>query len=135
MPLGVAILGIPSSVFGGDDPNTTAQAIVFSSISRSSRSSPCRSGPAVVAARRGRAQSNDFVRIFGPVYLVVLAALWGSALPVFRRGRRHHRLTAPDRQSGYAAVCFVVAAMCVFAAVTAMRPASTSALSLDEKVA
>jgi hypothetical protein len=29
-PIGIAILSIPSSLFGGDDPNTTAQAIIFS---------------------------------------------------------------------------------------------------------
>jgi hypothetical protein len=30
VPIGVAILSIPSSLFGGDDSNITAQAIVFS---------------------------------------------------------------------------------------------------------
>ena len=28
-PIGIAILSIPSSLFGGDDPDTTAQAIIL----------------------------------------------------------------------------------------------------------
>jgi hypothetical protein len=29
IPVGLSILSIPSSALGGNDPNTTAQAIVF----------------------------------------------------------------------------------------------------------
>ena len=136
MPLGVAILSIPSSIFGGDNPNTTAQAIIFSV---ELAIFAIVAVPILVQqwlkARSGGAQSSDFVRIFGPVYLVVLAALWGSALPdYFGAVDGVTNDGTPIGNLAYATGCFAVAAVGVFAAVTAMRPSSTSALSLDEKV-
>lgn len=122
VPVGVAILSIPSSLFGGERPNTTAQAIVFIV------------GLAAVAATaltvligqwRHRVDGaggvpNTFVRIFGPVYLLVLAALWISALP--ENLSATDGLTADHTPIGslpYALVCFAVAA--VLTTMTASR--------------
>ena len=137
VPIGVAILSIPSSIFGGDNPNTTAQAFIFSV---ELAIFAIVAVPILVKqwrkARSGESQSSDFVRIFGPVYLVVLAVLWGSALPdYFGAVDGVTNDGTPIGNLAYATGCFVVAALCVFAAVTAMRPSSTSAPSLDEKVA
>ena len=87
VPVGVGILSLPSSVFGGENPNTTAQAIALSIglvivaaiglpvlIQQWSRQ---RNGAGAVSPR------NEFVRVFGPVYLVVLGILWASALPAY----------------------------------------------------
>lgn len=119
VPVGIGILSTPSSLFGGDDPNTTAQAIVFSL------------ELAVVAVialsvlipqwnreRRGGEGPvpNQFVRVFGPIYLLVLAALWISALPDYFGAR--DGFTSDGTPVGsllYASVCFVVAAILVIA--------------------
>ena len=62
-------------------------------------------------ARGGGAEPSDFVRIFGPVYLVVLAVLWGSALPeYFGAVDGVTSDGTPIGNLAYAAVCFVVAA-------------------------
>lgn len=83
VPLGVAILSIPFSVFGGDDPNVTVQAIVFGVELALI---------AVIAvpvlfgqwrSERHRLAGNTYVRMFGPVYLGVLVILWIGALPAY----------------------------------------------------
>jgi hypothetical protein len=96
---GVAVLCIPTSVFSG---NPTAQAIVF--------------GVEIAAFaavalpvlyrqwRSGAGGPNTFVRVFGPMYLGVLAVLWIYAL------------TADGPPTGsvpYAAVCFALAVLAV----------------------
>jgi hypothetical protein len=120
VPLGVAILSIPSSAFGGDNPNSTAQAIIFSV---ELAIFAIVAAPILVQqwlkARGGGAAPSDFVRIFGPVYLVVLAVLWGSALPeYFGAVDGVTSDGTPIGNLAYAAVCFVVAAACVVATVT-----------------
>jgi hypothetical protein len=118
VPFGVGILSLPSSVFGGQHPNIAAQAIALSI------------GLAVVAIiglpvlvqqwSRGRGtgseprQPNEFVRIFGPIYLVVLGVLWASALPAYFGVT--DGLTADGTPIGnllYAAACFIVATLAV----------------------
>ena len=83
MPIGMAVLSIPSSLFGGDDPNATAQAIIFSVelVLVALIAIPVLEQWARV--RRGHADGvpSRFVRVFGPVYLGVLAVLWITALP------------------------------------------------------
>lgn len=80
VPLGLAVLSIPTSAFGGPDPDTGMQAILFS----------LELGVVALIAiptlvrqwRRGPGTPSDtFVRVFGPIYLTVLAALWLVALP------------------------------------------------------
>ena len=126
VPIGVAILSIPSSLFGGEDPNTSAQAIVFSLelivvaviavpvlIQQWSR---CRRDGAVATL------PNEFVRIFGPIFLAVLAVLWGSALPEYFDAR--HGITADGTPVGnlaYALASFVLAALAVYSVSTTAR--------------
>lgn len=125
VPVGIAILSIPSSAFGGENPNTTAQAIIFSVELVL---------VAIVAVpilvrqwRKGGVEANGFVRIFGPVYLVVLGALWATALPAYlgavdgvtRDGTPIGNLT-------YAALCFVVAVLCVYAGAAGNSDAASS---------
>jgi hypothetical protein len=57
---------------------------------------------------------DAFVRIFGPIYLVILAILWASALPAYFGAT--DGITgdgAPVGNLGYATACFVAAALAV----------------------
>ncbi|WP_319430545.1 hypothetical protein [Mycobacterium sp. RTGN5] len=114
VPLGLVILSIPTSLFGGDTPNTTAQAAVFAA------------ELAIVAAiavpvlvrqwlrTRNDLEPNEFVRIFGPIYLIVLGALWVSALGDYFAAA--NGITSDGTPTGslvYAVVCFLVSALAV----------------------
>lgn len=128
VPFGVAILSIPSSLFGGAHPNTTAQAIIFS----------IELGIVAVIAvlvlvqqwSRNRRDSkldapNPFVRVFGTVYLLVLAALWASALPQYFAAV--NGITddgTPVGNLAYATASFVVATLAVYAVSTRPRARS-----------
>lgn len=113
VPVGLAILSVPTSLFGGRNPNTTAQAVIFSA------------ELAVVAVvalpllvgqwRRGAGTPNRFVHGVGLLYLLVLAALWVSASRDYFAAR--HGITVDGTPTGnlaYAAVCFVVAVLAVY---------------------
>lgn len=116
VPLGVAVLSIPTSLFGGDKPNTTAQAVIFAAELAI---------VAVIAApvllrqwarTRDDREPNEFVRVFGPVYLVVLVALWVSALRDYFTAEGG--TTADGTPTGslvYAMVCLLVAVLAVVA--------------------
>jgi hypothetical protein len=149
VPVGIAILSLPSSVFGGDHPNTTAQAIVFTVdlILFAAISVPIliRQWQHI---RRGETTAadlpNGFVRIFGPVYLVVLAVLWLSALPQYFGSVAG--VTADGTPIGnlwFALGCFIAAGLCVTSASRAGRigpaasqlGASTSDTSNDTRSA
>lgn len=84
----VVILSIPTSAFAGDEPNTTAQAILFSIelVLFAAVALPVLARQ-WLAARRGEATGaelpNAYVRLVGPLYLGVLGVLWLSALPDF----------------------------------------------------
>ena len=132
VPIGVAILSIPTSLFGGATPNTTAQAVVFAA-------------ELVVVAviavpvlvrqwsrTHGDREPSEFVRIFGPIYLIVLAALWISALGDYFAAT--NGVTADGTPTGnllYTVVCFVVAALAVLSNAGATKRSST-ARSSDE---
>jgi hypothetical protein len=118
-PIGIAILSIPSSLFSG---KVTAQAIVFSVelVIVAAIAAP------VLIRQRVRADgstvASPFVRIYGPVYLGVLAVLWISALPAYFAAV--DGMTSDGTPTGsllYAAVSFVAAALCVGAAAS-VRP-------------
>jgi hypothetical protein len=120
VPVGVGVLSLPSAIFGGEHPNTTAQAIVLTTglVVVSAIGVPvliqqwvrCRGNDV------GKTQPNEFVRIFGPLYLAVLGVLWASALPAYFGAV--DGTTADGTPTGnllYAAVCFVGAALAVAA--------------------
>jgi hypothetical protein len=112
VPICLALLSIPTSLFGGPHPHTTAQAVIFSI---ELTIVALIAVPVLVGQwRRGRLSSNRFVHAFGLVYLLVLAALWASALPQYFGAV--NGITADGTPTGnlaYAAVCFVVAALAV----------------------
>jgi hypothetical protein len=127
VPLGLVILSIPTSLFGGDKPNTTAQAAVFAA------------ELVIVAAiavpvlvrqwlrTRDDLEPNQFVRVFGPIYLIVLGALWISALGDYFSAT--NGITAGGTPTGslvYAVICFVVSALAVAANAGATKRSSTS---------
>ncbi|MBB3749893.1 hypothetical protein FHT44_002354 [Mycolicibacterium sp. BK634] len=127
VPLGLAILSIPTSLFGGDKPNTTAQAIVFAVelVVVAVIAVP-------VLARqwlgsRDDREPSEFVRIFGPIYLVVLGALWISALADYFAAT--NGVTADGTPTGsllYTVACFVVSVLAVLSNAGATKRASTS---------
>ena len=134
-PWGWASSSLPSSVFGGENPNTTAQAIALSIglvivaaiglpvlIQQWSRQ---RNGAGAVSPR------NEFVYVFGPVYLVVLGILWASALPAYFGAV--DGITTDGTPTGnllYAAACFAIATLAVVAVATAS--ASRRSVAVDE---
>ncbi len=112
VPIGVAVLSIPFSLFGGERPNFTAQAVVFTIelVAIAAVAIP-------VLLRQwqaGRSESNRFVVVFGPVYLVVLAAMWLTALPAyFAAADGVTAAGTPIGNLAYALVSLVLAALCV----------------------
>lgn len=127
-PLGLTVFSIPTSLFAGDDPNTGAQAVVFSIelalvagiavVTLVAQWKRIRSGNAVAQ------QPNRFVLIFGPLYLAVLAVLWATALPDYVTAT--DGITTDGTPTGsllYAGASFVAAAACVAGALTATRTA------------
>ncbi len=118
VPIGVAILSLPSSIFGGEHPNVTAQAVALSI----GLAIVTGIGLLVLTQQWSREHStasaarplNEFVRIFGPIYLVVLGILWAVALPAYFGATRG--ITADGTPVGnllYAAASFIVAALAV----------------------
>jgi hypothetical protein len=137
VPIGVVVLSIPSSIFGGAAPNTTAQAIVYAVELLIVTAIAC---PVLLRQwRRTRAGSptgaelpNGFVRVFGPLYLGVLGALWISALPQYFSavdGVTHDG--TPIGNGWYAGVSFVLNALAV--AAVAMPPKATHPQSVRER--
>jgi hypothetical protein len=133
VPIGVAIVSLPSSLFGGDHPNVGAQATVFTVELGIVAAIAL---PVLVrqwlAARRGEPTAadlpNGYVRIFGAVYLGVLGVLWLSALPAYFGAV--NGVTGdgtPTGSLGYAAASFVLASLAVFAVATAKNQESVAA--------
>ena len=118
VPIGVALLSLPSSLFGGEKPNTTAQAIVFTVelvvVAVIAVSVLVRQWEKLRAGEDVTRRPNEFVRVFGPVYLLVLATLWASALPEYFAAVRG--ITADGTPVGnivYAAASFAFAALAI----------------------
>jgi hypothetical protein len=104
VPVGIVVLGVPTSLFGGPHPHTGIQAVLFAVELAAIAAFAL---PVLVQqSRRVILEPNGFVGTFGPVYLVVLAALWLTSHGV------------PTVGAAYAAVCFAVAAW----AVSLLRP-------------
>ena len=113
VPIGVAILSIPSSLFGGSHPNTTAQAAVFIAELVAFAAIAV---PGLIKARRARrlegGEPNLFVRIFAPLYLAVLVICWLTALPAYFSAKGG--LTKDGTPAGnvyYAALCLALAVL------------------------
>ena len=128
VPVGVAVLSIPTSLFGGHTPNTTAQAIIFSV----ELAVIAVIAMTVLVAQRHRDQHdpaslspNRFVQFFGPLYLIVLAALWATASHDYFTAT--HGTTAEGTPTGsltYASLCFVIATLAIWSVSTKGGPQS-----------
>ncbi|WP_405181837.1 hypothetical protein OG225_17295 [Nocardia sp. NBC_01377] len=122
VPVGVTIFSMPSQIFGGDDPNTTAQAFVLSLELAvfAAIAIPVLTQQWLLARRDapdGIEIPNRFVATFGSIYLVTMLVLWIGALPDYfdaTAGRTSDG--TPTGNLLYAAVCIVLAALCVAAA-------------------
>jgi len=114
VPLGLAILSVPSSLFNG---HVHAQAVVFAvEIAVFALIAI----PVLVWQRRAQVASpNAFLRVYGPIYLGVLAVLWISAPPS----------RVPAAGLVYASVCFALA---VVSLVLARSAAAESPLTQAE---
>lgn len=120
VPVGLAILGAPFSALSALGPdNVTAQAVVLSAelVVLAAIAVPT----LVAQYRRGEpaddAEPNAFLRIFGPVYLLTLGALWLVALPAHLGAE--DGITADGTPTGslvYTALCFVAGATVLAAA-------------------
>ncbi|CAN5706471.1 hypothetical protein BH11ACT6_BH11ACT6_17530 [soil metagenome] len=126
----VVVLSIPSSAFGGDEPNTTAQAIIFTVelVLFAAVAIPVLARQWLLS-RRGTATGadlpNGYVRMVGPLYLGVLGVLWLSALPDYFGAVDGITSDAtPIGNALYAAVVFTVAAVAVLSVAVAPRGTS-----------
>jgi hypothetical protein len=122
--VGVGVLSVPSSLFGGAEPNVTAQAVVFTSylalfaiIAIPVLTRQWLTGRGAGGSGGDAPAPNAFIRIFGPGYLGVLALLWISALPGYFGAV--NGVTSDGTPIGtlwYAIGCFVFAALACAAA-------------------
>ncbi|BBZ02515.1 hypothetical protein MCHIJ_19520 [Mycolicibacterium chitae] len=120
VPVGLAVLGAPFSALSALGPdNVRAQAVVLTAelVVLAAIAVPA----LVTQYRRGQpvddAEPNAFLRIFGPVYLLTLGALWLVALPAYFGAQ--NGITADGTPTGslaYAALCFVAGAVVLAAA-------------------
>jgi hypothetical protein len=132
VPIGVAIVSLPSSLFGGDHPNVGAQATVFTIelVIIAGVSLPILFRQWVTARRgepTGAELPNGYVRIFGPIYLGVLAVLWVTALPAYFGAV--NGVTDDGTPVGnlpYATVSFALAALAVLSVATEKAPESVA---------
>ena len=109
-PLGMLVAGIPSSLFGGDSPNITAQAWILGIelglvwlagawfLLREWRSP----GPAEPAPL------NTFVAVFPLAYVVVHSLLWLAALPAYLAAENGiTEAGTPIGSGAYVVACFL----------------------------
>lgn len=113
-PLTMAIAGIPSSLFGGDDPNTAAQAWILGIelgvlwlagawIFVSHLRSPDRGSSEPLSA---------FARFYPATYLSGMAAFWISALPAYLTAENGITDAGTPIGSGpYVLICFLGAGL------------------------
>lgn len=111
-PLGMVVAGIPSGLFGGDSPNVTAQAWVLGVELGLVWVAGC-----WILLREVRDPSplepeplSRFVTFFPAAFLVVLAALWLSALPDYLAATDGVTSAGTPIGSGpYVIACFLAA--------------------------
>ncbi|MFB8008247.1 hypothetical protein [Nocardia sp. NPDC056000] len=128
--LGTFILPLPATVFGAGSTTVrgtlyAAELIVLTLVAI----------PILFRSWQSQRQStemphytNAFVRVYSPLYLLVMAILWITALPDLRDAT--NGLTAngdPIGNPWYTLACFVIAILCVAAIFTTASPSGRSA--------
>ncbi|RNL79013.1 hypothetical protein [Nocardioides marmorisolisilvae] len=123
-PPAMGVFGIPSGVFGGDDPNVTAQAWVLGI----ELGLVWIAGAWIVLSqvrRRGTDEAEPmtaFARIYPTTYLVVLGGLWLGSLPDFLDATNGITSDGTPIGSGwYTLACFVGAGLVLVALHTGRR--------------
>jgi cbb3-type cytochrome oxidase subunit 1 len=120
----VLILCIPTSVFAVEHPNTAVQVVVFSIELAffAVVSVPVFVQQWLRTRPRDITATNEFVRIFGPVDLAVIAVLWICVLPDYVSAVDGiTRDGTPVGNLFYGALCFAAAVVLV-ASVSVLRP-------------
>ncbi len=138
-PVGMMIASIPTGIFGGDDPNVTAQAIVMGVeivalwlVGGALLIRQWRSNEQAPPEPDGTA--SRFLRLFPAAYLVVFAVLWGTALPDYFGAT--DGLTEAGTAVGslpYVVLCFALATVSLVFALRsrAARPAIADKATSD----
>ena len=110
-PLGMLVAGIPSSLFGGDSPDTTAQAWILGA-----ELGLVWVAGAWILVREARSASerlplNRFVAVFPAAFLLVLAILWLTALPQYLAAQDGvTEAGTPIGSGAYVLLCFLAGA-------------------------
>jgi len=123
----MSLFGIPSSIFGGDTPNVTAQAWVLGI----ELGLIWLAGVWIIVSHlrsaAGAESMTPFARIYPALYLVVMAVLWLTALPAFLDAEKGITSDGTPIGSGlYTIGCFI-GALAVLAALVASRRRTTPA--------
>jgi hypothetical protein len=134
--IGTAVLPLPATIGGSVTGSTTVAGVTYAAelVVVTAVAVPVmikqwlrarRSGPKVPLGH-----SNPAILVYAGIYLAVMATLWLSALPAYFGAVNGRTLDGdPVGSLWYAAVCLVIAALCVVAAgsVTTHRPQASSA--------
>ncbi|VXC27939.1 hypothetical protein [Aeromicrobium sp. 9AM] len=120
-PPAMSLFGIPSSIFGGDTPNVTAQAWVLGI----ELGLIWIAGAWILVTHLRRREEPEpltpFAKIYPAAYLAVMAVLWVSALPAFLDAKDGITSDGTPIGSGlYTIACFI-GATAVLAALNANR--------------
>jgi hypothetical protein len=122
--IGTTVLPLPASVFGGAHPHVTVQGAIFAA---ELLLITIVAVPVLVGQwRRLRhdkpiapTYSSPLIIGYSAIYLAVMAFLWITALPAYFNAV--NGITAHGDPTGnlwYASACFVIACLCVAAAIT-----------------
>ena len=125
-PLTMGVFGIPSGIFGGDDPNLTAQAWVLGI----ELALVWVAGAWILVthlARRGEYELEPitpFARLYPLLYLAAMTVAWVGALPAFLDAEDGITSDGTPIGSGwYAIACYLGAAAILVVLHTSRRPA------------
>ncbi|OMC41367.1 hypothetical protein A5740_23145 [Mycobacterium sp. GA-1841] len=140
MPVALVVVNVPIALAKGDDPDGAwrwAVYVVFLALF-AGISLWAIAGQLGSLRRSGEYPAdrpNNFVRIFGSTYLIVMAGLWISALPAhFSSHTDTSTAATPLGSLPYVIVCFVLAALTVAAVSVTGRPAAADEPDRPESV-